>query len=94
MEQSAGEPVFKGVIVASIKIHELGRFLQSELAPQVAGNVGLMDKNGIIIYGSNPSLIGKYYLGEEFQSLVPEEIRGPYNSLLADLYKDLLEPKI
>lgn len=75
--------VFKGVIVASIKIHELGRFLQSELAPQVAGNVGLMDKNGIIIYGSNPSLIGKYYLGEEFQSLVPEEIRGPYNSLLA-----------
>ena len=83
MEQSNGEPVFKGVIVASIKIHELGRFLQSELAPQVAGNVGLMDKNGIIIYGSNPSLIGKYYLGEEFQSLVPEEIRGPYNSLLA-----------
>ncbi|HYG00165.1 MAG TPA: sensor histidine kinase [Candidatus Saccharimonadales bacterium] len=77
------EEVFKGVIVASIKIHELGRFLQSELAPQVAGNVGLMDKNGIIIYGSNPSLIGKYYLGEEFQSLVPEEIRGPYNSLLA-----------
>ncbi|KAA2279599.1 MAG: ATP-binding protein [Candidatus Nitrosocosmicus sp.] len=74
---------FKGVIVASIKIHELGRFLQSELAPQVAGNVGLMDKNGVIIYGSNPSLIGKYYLGEEFQSLVPEEIRGPYNSLLA-----------
>jgi signal transduction histidine kinase len=74
---------FKGVIVASIKIHELGRFLQSELAPQVAGNVGLMDKNGVIIYGSNPSLIGKYYLGEELQSLVPEEVRGPYNSLLA-----------
>ncbi len=40
--------VFKGVIVASIKIHELGRFLQSELAPQVAGNVGLMDKNGVM----------------------------------------------
>jgi signal transduction histidine kinase len=74
---------FKGVIVASIKIHELGRFLQSELAPQVAGNVGLMDKNGVIIYGSNPSLIGKYYLGEELQSLVPEEVRSPYNSLLA-----------
>jgi signal transduction histidine kinase len=83
LERSDGKEVFKGVIVASIKIHELGRFLQSELAPQVAGNVGLMDKNGIIIYGSNPSLIGKYYLGEEFQSLVPEEIRGPYNSLLA-----------
>lgn len=80
---NSNEGAFKGVIVASIKIHELGRFLQSELAPQVAGNVGLMDKNGVIIYGSNPSLIGKYYLGKEFQSLVPEEIRGPYNSLLA-----------
>lgn len=82
LEKLDEKSVFKGVIVASIKIHELGRFLQSELAPQVAGNVGLMDKNGIIIYGSNPSLIGKYYLGKEFQSLVPEEIRGPYNSLL------------
>lgn len=83
LDNSNNKDPFKGVIVASIKIHELGRFLQSELAPQVAGNVGLMDKNGVIIYGSNPSLIGKYYLGEEFQSLVPEEIRGPYNSLLA-----------
>ncbi len=74
--------VFKGVIVSSIKIHELGNFLQSEITPQVASTVGLMDKNGVIIYSRNPELIGKNYLDTEFQSLIPEEIKGPYNSIL------------
>src|ERR671920_1128875 len=74
--------VFKGVIVSSIKIHELGNFLQSEITPQVASNVGLMDKNGVIIYSRNPALIGKNYLDTEFQSLIPKEIKGPYNSIL------------
>ncbi len=73
---------FKGVIVSSIKIHELGTFLQNELTPQVASNVGLMDKNGVIIYSRNPALIGKNYLESEFQSLIPQEIKGPYNSIL------------
>ena len=73
---------FKGVVVSSIKIHELGTFLQNELTPQVASNVGLMDKNGVIIYSRNPALIGKNYLENEFQSLIPQEIKGPYNSIL------------
>ena len=51
---NSSKSIFKGVIVSSIKIHELGSFLQSELTPQVASNVGLMDKNGIIIYSRNP----------------------------------------
>ena len=58
-KSSTSKNIFKGVIVSSIKIHELGNFLQSELTPQVASNVGLMDKNGIIIYSRNPLLIGK-----------------------------------
>ncbi len=79
---NSSKSIFKGVIVSSIKIHELGSFLQSELTPQVASNVGLMDKNGIIIYSRNPVLIGKNYLDTKFQSLIPKEIKGPYNSIL------------
>ncbi len=79
---NSSKSTFKGVIVSSIKIHELGTFLQNELTPQVASNVGLMDKNGVIIYSRNPALIGKNYLDTEFQSLIPQEIKGPYNSIL------------
>jgi signal transduction histidine kinase len=79
---NSSKSIFKGVIVSSIKIHELGSFLQSELTPQVASNVGLMDKNGIIIYARNPVLIGKNYLDSKFQSLIPKEIKGPYNAIL------------
>jgi len=81
-KSNSSNSTFNGVIVSSIKIHELGNFLQSELTPQVASNVGLMDKNGVIIYARNPGLIGKNYLGTEFQSLIPQEIKGPYNSIL------------
>lgn len=79
---NTSKSIFKGVIVSSIKIHELGSFLQSELTPQVASNVGLMDKNGIIIYARNPILIGKNYQDSKFQSLIPKEIKGPYNAIL------------
>ena len=79
---NSSKNVFKGVIVSSIKIHELGNFLQSELTPQVASNVGLMDKNGVIIYARNPLLIGKNYQDSKFQSLIPQEIKGPYNAIL------------
>ncbi len=81
-KSNSSESSFKGVVVSSIKIHELGTFLQNELTPQVASNVGLMDKNGVIIYSRNPTLIGKNYLEKEFQSLIPQEIKGPYNSIL------------
>ena len=79
---NSSKNIFKGVVVSSIKIHELGNFLQSELTPQVASNVGLMDKNGIIIYARNPLLIGKNYQDSKFQSLIPSEIKGPYNAIL------------
>ncbi|MGN6708416.1 MAG: sensor histidine kinase, partial [Candidatus Nitrosocosmicus sp.] len=81
-KSNTSKGIFKGVVVSSIKIHELGSFLQSELTPQVASNVGLMDKNGIIIYARTPVLIGKNYQDSKFQSLIPKEIKGPYNAIL------------
>ncbi len=73
---------FKGVIVAAINVSTLGKFLQNEILPEFISNVGLMDKNGIILYARNQSLIGKDYLGKEFQSLVPSEIKEQYNAIL------------
>lgn len=73
---------FKGVIVAGISVSTIGKFLQNELFPEIVSNVGLMDKNGIILYARNQQLIGKKYLGNEFQSLISPEIKDSYNSIL------------
>jgi signal transduction histidine kinase len=41
-----------------------------------------MDKNGIILYSRNQLLIGKNYLGNEFQSLITPEIKRSYNDII------------
>ncbi|HZA06781.1 MAG TPA: cache domain-containing protein, partial [Nitrososphaeraceae archaeon] len=73
---------FKGVIVAAIGVSNVGKFLQNELSPGILSNVGLMDKNGIILYSRNQLLIGKNYLGDEFQSLITPEIKRSYNDII------------
>ena len=74
--------LFNGVIVAAIGVSNIGKFLQNELSPVVLSNVGLMDKNGIILYSRNQLLIGKNYLGNEFQSLITPEIKRSYNDII------------
>jgi signal transduction histidine kinase len=73
---------FKGVIVAAVNVNSIGRSLQSELSPEIVSNVGLMDKNGVFLYARNHALIGKNYLGDEFQSSIPAEIKDSYNGIL------------
>ena len=73
---------FKGVIVAAINVNSIGKSLQSELSPEIISNVGLMDKNGVFLYARNHTLIGKNYLGDEFQSSIPAEIKDFYNGIL------------
>jgi len=73
---------FKGVIVAAVSVNSIGKSLQSELSPEIISNVGLMDKNGVFLYARNHALIGKNYLGDEFQSSVPPEIKDSYDGIL------------
>jgi len=73
---------FKGVIVAAVNVNSIGESLQSELSPEIISNVGLMDKNGVFLYARNHALIGKNYLGDEFQSSVPPEIKDSYDGIL------------
>jgi signal transduction histidine kinase len=74
---------FNGVIVAAINLAELGQFLQREISPDFFSNLGLIDRNGVILYTRNEQVVGKNYLASEFQSLIPQEIKDSYNSILA-----------
>ncbi|MDX1371666.1 MAG: sensor histidine kinase [Nitrososphaeraceae archaeon] len=78
------QQAYDGVIVAALSVKSLGLFLQDEMASSIVGNVGLMDRNGVIIYARNPALIGKNYLSPEFQSLIPDVIKNDYNRILTN----------
>jgi signal transduction histidine kinase len=72
---------FKGVIVAGIRTDTLGNFVRDQIPPGFESNVGLVDKNSIILYTTNQTYIGKNYYGSEFQStltglLFPNEINA------------------
>ena len=74
---------FEGKVFTTIDLAKLGDFLQKELSPEFASNVGLIDKNGVILYSKNRNVVGKNYLNPEFQDLIPPEIKNEYNNILA-----------
>jgi len=74
--------IFNGVLVAAISVKSLGVFLQNEMTSSIIGNVGLMDRDGVIIYARNQSLIGNNYMSNEFQSLIPNDMRESYNKII------------
>jgi signal transduction histidine kinase len=74
---------FEGIVFTTIDLSKLGGFLQKELSPEFASNVGLIDKNGVILYSKNRNVVGKNYLTSQFQDLIPPEIKNVYNNILA-----------
>lgn len=74
---------FEGIVFTTIDLSKLGEFLQKELSPEFASNVGLIDTNGVILYSTNRNVVGKNYLTPEFQDLIPPEIKDVYNNILA-----------
>ena len=73
---------FEGIVFTTIDLSKLGEFLQKELSPEFASNVGLIDENGVILYSQNRNVVGKNYLTPEFQDLIPPEIKDIYNNIL------------
>ncbi|MEO9295632.1 MAG: sensor histidine kinase [Nitrososphaera sp.] len=78
----ASDGKFDGVIVAAISTKNAGSFVQSQLLPEYRSTAGLMDKDDLILYTSNQTLIGTHYYDATFQSVLPEPLRPQFNSFL------------
>jgi len=92
---------FTGVVVASIRFETLGNFLKNQIFPQFNSTIGLLDRNGIILY-TNPNQIGittnaqqyvgEYVFGDKFQSVLSSSFPPPESkNLLNDLIKKSLQ---
>ena len=81
--------IFKGVVVAAVRVINIGKSLQDELLKEFPNTVGLIDRNGIVLYSQNQTSIGKNYFGNEFQSIIPAVTKSHLN----DIVKRSLEGK-
>jgi signal transduction histidine kinase len=76
--------VFNGVVASSIDLDQFGRVLQGQLSTKYGSTLGMVDRNGMILYSSNASYTGMDVFGDEFQSVIPLEIKEGFNSFLRD----------
>jgi signal transduction histidine kinase len=83
--------VFKGVIVAGIRTDTLGNFVKNQIPQGFESDVGLIDKNGIILYTANQTYIGKDYFGGEFQSTLSVLLSPKEVAALNDILKRSLQ---
>ena len=88
-------------MVASIRFETLGNFLKNQIFPQFNSTIGLLDRNGIILY-TNPNqfgittnaqqYVGEYVFGDKFQSVLSSSFPPPESkNLLNDLIKKSLQ---
>jgi signal transduction histidine kinase len=83
--------VFRGVIVAGIRADTLGNFVKNQIPPGFESNVGLLDKNGIILYTDNQTYIGSNYFASEFQSTLSVLLSPNEIAALNDIIKRSLQ---
>jgi signal transduction histidine kinase len=71
---------FRGIVVAGIRTDVLGEYLESQISPNLEGQVGLIDRTGIILYLKDAEYVSKNVFGVKFQSFLqslgPETIRA------------------
>jgi signal transduction histidine kinase len=82
VSQDAGR--FLGIVVAGIRLDGLGEFLENELAPEFRSTIGMLDRDGIVLYTSNQSLISEGVFGNEFQRSLPAELKPSFNNFIRD----------
>jgi len=74
--------IFKGVVVAGINVYTLGNLLKNQLFPQFNSTIGLLDRNGIILYSNPTQFVGDYIFGNKFQSVLSSLLRPPESTTL------------
>jgi signal transduction histidine kinase len=84
--------IFKGVVVAGINVYTLGNLLKDQLFPQFNSTIGLLDRNGIILYTNPPQYVGENVFGNKFQSVLSSLLHPPESvTLLNNLIKTSLQ---
>ncbi len=61
---------FRGTVVAGIRTDVLGKYLESQISPNLEGQVGLIDRTGIILYSKDTEYVSKNVFGVKFQSFL------------------------
>jgi signal transduction histidine kinase len=85
--------ILTGVVVTSVRLQTLGNFLSNQLYPQFNSTIGLLDRNGIILYATNAQqYVGEYIFGDKFQSVLSTSLHPPESkNLLNSLIKSSLQ---
>jgi signal transduction histidine kinase len=82
--QNNNSSVFNGVVASAIDLDQFGQVLQGQLSTKYGSMLGMVDRNGVILYTTNTTHVGLNIFGDEFQSVIPLEIRASFNSFLRD----------
>jgi hypothetical protein len=67
---SSLEDEFRGTVVAGIRTDVLGKYLESQISPNLEGQVGLIDRTGLILYSKDSEYVSKNVFGVRFQSFL------------------------
>lgn len=73
---------FKGIVAAGISLEMLGSYLESQISPTFESSIGMLDRDGTVLYSDNLSIIGMNVFDDPFQSRLPEETKGLFNEFL------------
>lgn len=66
---SLGEE-FGGIVVAGIRTDVLGKYLENQISQNLEGEVGLIDRTGLILYLKDIEYVSKNVFGVKFQSFL------------------------
>jgi signal transduction histidine kinase len=79
---------FMGVVVAGIRTGTLGELLKNQLLPQFNSTIGLLDKNGLVLYADSQSFVGKNIFGKEIQSALSTLLSAKSRDQLNEVLKN------
>lgn len=79
---SVNHTTFEGVLGVAIDLTSLGRYLQSQIAPGVDGQIELLDSNGSILYSSDSVFLGKSIWSSTVQAQIPSSYVGAFVSII------------
>ncbi len=87
-EQNGTQRTFNGIILAGITVNKIGQIAKEQLVSDYKSNIGLLDRNGVILYSSSSSkFVGKKIFGPEIQAILPQDIKDQFNEFIANSLK-------